>query len=433
MRSTSKSSLQTRYLQTLLCLLNALLLVSQLVACANGNTQSAKAPSLYDQHAQRTGIMARMDAQATGFNPYERSISPQNVAQLQETGKYKNHDLGLEITVTNGIIYTQFENVVSAIDENNGQTLWHYTLPAHTVIDGYPYAPVVANGHVYVAQDNILCALDARNGKRQWCYSPEKTETFSTELSYAANALYVATKQTLFALNAQTGKLAWSYSLEEPGSQILIANGRIYIGSQKQHGALIALDAHSGKMQWKFEHVQGDYGVLDANRPVESNGIIYIASLSTLYAVNALTGQEVWNVHLSGNVSAPIAPAIANNLLYYSVDAGNEKQQFQALDVKTGKIVWSHQLEGWQSACKPIVANGVIYACTNNTGTTDNYGKYWIYALNAQSGQELRQFVSASSTFTPFDLKVANGHLYIDALVSDFFNAGSALAIWSLP
>jgi outer membrane protein assembly factor BamB len=74
---------------------------------------------------------------------------------------------------------------------------------------------------------------------------------------------------------------------------------------------------------------------------------------SHLYALDAKTGEVIWDLPRTGNVYSK--PAIAGDVLYF----GSGDRHLYALDPKTGKVKW--KFEAQDMVCNPVVNNGGVY------------------------------------------------------------------------
>ena len=159
-------------------------------------------------------------------------------------------------------------------------------------------------------------------------------------------AVFGDAQANLYALDAATGRLLWKTDVDDfpvgriSGSPTLY-NGRIYVGTAsgeeasganpayeccKFRGSVVAVDAATGKMLWKTY-------TLDAPKPTKKNAV----------------GTQLW-----GPSGAPVwsAPAIDAKLNRLYVTTGNNysdpttptSDAFMALDLDSGKILWSRQM-----------------------------------------------------------------------------------------
>ncbi len=101
----------------------------------------------------------------TGYNPYEKILSPATVGNLVVDWQYNipsNLDMYSSPAVVNGIVYVGSVPGVYALDASTGALVWKYSTHC-----GYSdeSSPAVANGIVYIGCGNYnnLSALDAKN------------------------------------------------------------------------------------------------------------------------------------------------------------------------------------------------------------------------------------------------------------------------------
>jgi outer membrane protein assembly factor BamB/plastocyanin len=120
--------------------------------------------------------------------------------------------------------------------------------------------------------------------------------------------------------------------------------------NQPAEQAITPANASQLGLAWKLDMPDG--GVID-HVPTESDGCVFVGTdLGTVYAINADTGQVVWQNAVTkdgGNTVAAGAgivgsPAIANGMVYVGVteNAGSVEM---AIDETTGQTVWSTTID----------------------------------------------------------------------------------------
>jgi len=128
------------------------------------------------------------------------------------------------------------------------------------------------------------------------------------------------------------------------------------------------------------------------SQAVVYDGVIYVTgSYSRVYAIDAKTGEELWQY--DARLPQGILPccdvinrgvALYDNLVYF----GTLDAKVVALDRKTGKVVWSKKLddykEGYSITAAPIVVNGKVIV-TNAGGEFGVIGR--VRALDAKTGE----------------------------------------------
>jgi len=90
------------------------------------------------------------------------------------------------------------------------------------------------------------------------------------------------------------------------------------------------------RVKWKFP--TGDRVI---SSPVFKDNVIYFGGDDgNVYAVNAVTGSQIWKRATNG--PAPATPAVADGTVYI----GSYDGKFYALDAKTGALRWKVTNEG---------------------------------------------------------------------------------------
>jgi outer membrane protein assembly factor BamB len=93
--------------------------------------------------------------------------------------------------------------------------------------------------------------------------------------------------------------------------------------------------------------------------------VVYIGSSDgNLYALNANTGEKLWNYATGGG---PTSPAVANGVVYIGADVPgccgeSEGENLYALNASTGVKLWSFRPRTKSGAgISPAVANGMVF------------------------------------------------------------------------
>jgi alcohol dehydrogenase (cytochrome c) len=138
--------------------------------------------------------------------------------------------------------------------------------------------------------------------------------------------------------------------------------------------------------------LQNDMGELAA--PVVYNGVMYVINGKWTFAIDVETGQQIWRTPVQiepgmkrqDNAFNRGAPAIYNGKLFrVTVD-----NYLVALDIKTGRVVWTKKFadwkEGYYSTGAPIVANGVLISgMAGGESTTRGFLDGW----DPETGEKL--------------------------------------------
>ncbi len=139
----------------------------------------------------------------------------------------------------------------------------------------------------------------------------------------ANNLLYIASARGLYALQYDTGQLVWRYDTEMPlgnAPSIASINGvsiAFFGGYDKK---IHALNALTGQPVWEFTGAKAGF---DAN-PLIIGNTVYIGSRDGyFYAINAVNGQLRWQYPSAGQDGiGPIhlSPAYINGAIYFATD-----------------------------------------------------------------------------------------------------------------
>ena len=227
-------------------------------------------------------------------------------------------------------------------------------------------APAVVGNRIFVGgPGGIVYSLSAKTGCVYWSIetgSRVRAAITIGKIDTTSGSVYAAffgdARTFTWAVNAATGKLLWKTKLDDtPGAGItgspVFYEGKLYVPVRgndevfaiqpafeccRFRGSLVALDAATGKQLWKT------YTIDEEARPTTKNP----------------KGAQSW-----GPSGAPIwtTPTIDEKLktLYvttgdnYSKPATKNSDAFMALDLNTGKILWSRQMtpgDAWTSACR---------------------------------------------------------------------------------
>ncbi|RYZ11502.1 MAG: alcohol dehydrogenase [Alphaproteobacteria bacterium] len=258
----------------------------------------------------------RRTRDAQGFSPLKQ-IDKKNVSKLQLAWSLALPPGPNQATplMHDGVLFVHsFNDIVQAIDAENGDVLWQYTyrLPkgiqpttkkSLAILDNYLYVPT---------SDAHLVALDVKTGNVAWNTDVGDVSKVKTEHSGIWQA----------------------YSIS--GGPI-IAKGRVIFGTRGPKPFIVALDAKTGKEQWRFYTIP---------KPGEIGG-------------DSWNGMP-WEKRSGGSIWTPGSYDPATNLVYFGpsptydtgplrnkIAGGNNDALFTnatlALDADTGKLVWHFQ------------------------------------------------------------------------------------------
>jgi polyvinyl alcohol dehydrogenase (cytochrome) len=252
---------------------------------------------------------------------------------------------------------------LTAADVGRLKVKWAFGFPG----DMMAYAqPTVAGGRVFVgSQGGKVYALNAATGCVHWfveAAAPVRAAVVIARIDTSSGArdaaIFGDQVSNLYAVDAATGALLWKTKLDDfPTARVtgspVFHKGRIYVGLAsgeettaavpdyeccRFRGSLVAVNATTGKQVWKTHMIPED------PLPTKTNK----------------AGKQMW-----GPSGAPIwtTPAIdeRKNALYvgtgdnYSDPPSRMSDAFVAMDLDSGKILWSKQMtaaDSWNVACR---------------------------------------------------------------------------------
>jgi len=341
------------------------------------------------------------DCENTGYNPYETDISPTNVQNLQILWKRSfSWSTYVNPAVVDNVVYTAtYGDYAYAFDAETGSTLWQQ------YVDGSTSHPLVYNGLVYFGSRHTpkIYALDAKNGSIVW--TTTVTDRCSSAFALANDLVYAITADlgTLYALNAKSGAINWSVKIDGLRISPTVVNGIAYvIVFHNNLFTIYAMDAATGNPLWNNTISNVAASGYSGSIAV-SQGVLYSGCVDgNLYALDALTGNTLWTANTGGLLVS--SPAVTNGVVYFSSD----DNKLHAFDVITHQSLWSVTTKNWVWNI-PTVANGVVYV-------TDKVGPKYVYAFNAKTGQQLWEYdlgcLSYGGSPSP---TVINGKMFVSA------------------
>ena len=388
-------------------------------------------------HATSSGDWPQLgyDSGHSAYNPYENTIGPSNVAQLQQAWSFSagSGNTTGNVVEAGGVVYAPSANgTLFALDASSGSLIWSATTGTGYASSGS--APVVDDGLVFttcnIGSTQGVCALNAATGAPAWSYAVPGLSAYAGTPPVVANgSLFfegcTSAACSYVALSEQIGHILW-FAAEPQGScagnggitpavsgDLLIVDP-ICLGAG---GDFYAMSTKSGHVKW----TQGIGITATAGLAVSDEVIPMVLqgppppSQQQLLEFSVKTGLELWNDrHKNGGggnwfQSTLTMPALTKQYVYV-VHNGSA----QAFTRKTGKDK-AASFPNTASTSWPSVANGVVYtACPGRP-----------CAFDAESLNTLWEG-PMSGTLTVGVPIVANGVLYGAC-------DGNNVCAWSLP
>jgi polyvinyl alcohol dehydrogenase (cytochrome) len=226
--------------------------------------------------------------------------------------------------------------------------------------------PTIVGGRVFVgSQGGTVYSLSAATGCIYWFFKAASSvrgavtiAQVTTSAGPSATAFFGDLGGNIYALNAATGAQFWTvradaHPLARIVGSVVFHAGRLYVpvasgeetaGSSPTYecctfrGSIVAYDAATGTQIWKT------YTIAEEAKPTRKNRVGA--------QLRGPSGAAVW--------SSP-AIDVTHKVLYattgdnYSAPATTTSDSFMAMDLETGKILWSKQMttdDAWNTACR---------------------------------------------------------------------------------
>src|ERR1051326_4376086 len=213
---------------------------------------------------------------------------------------------------------------------------------------GIKATPLVVNGVLYVTVPDHVFALDARTGRQLWHYSwMDKGGHLigNRGLGFYQNMLFfMGPDDYVIALDAATGKEIWHRQIADPKIQYYTNTAPMVIGNHLLVGVggdavdlgnfLLSLDPKTGAEQWRWNVTPkpGEPGFdtwPNAEAAAHGGGGTWLPG-----TYDADLGLIYWG---TGNTN-PVYNGAGRK------GANKWTESIVALSLKTGKLVWGHQV-----------------------------------------------------------------------------------------
>jgi outer membrane protein assembly factor BamB len=169
----------------------------------------------------------------------------------------------------------------------------------------------------------------------------------------------VATSSTISSTNVSELKEAWTFKLTGPAAagvgttfknytgslaaNPVVVNGVVYL--QDLDSNVYALALATGKPKWVYEVNLPEKSGPGPNGVAVTNGTVYGATPTSVFALNAGTGHKIWvnnNLLNSGQGTFGIQPQVADGRVYLASQYGKGPGGgvLLALNASNGKLLW---------------------------------------------------------------------------------------------
>lgn len=239
-------------------------------------------------------------------------------------------------------------------------------------------------------------------------------------LAYDGTSLFAVNfNSDVIAIDPRTGHARWIAKGDDVlMSTPIVADGLVFVGSgtnrilwEKPGSAAwgrpagnhwYAFNADDGRLVWSHHEV----GEAMPTAAYADGRLLYATGDNVATELDARTGATIWQAPLPGVVT--MAAGMVHDGRFYVVTTQG-KPEYQsphrnhtiALDVKTGKVVWSAPYGN--ADCTPTIAQGMVFVEGVNdgpVGAREAMGTNEVVALDERTGTLRWRYVGPSGFFT---------------------------------
>ena len=203
-----------------------------------------------------------------------------------------------------------------------------------------------------------------------WPWGHESGDVFASSPTLAVvdghtRVFWGGADGTLRAADPATGAVLWSLATEgRIRSTPAVADGKVVVGSGD--GRIYAVDAATGALLWRHDTrgtalFSGDFGfdrrTIQSSPAIAQGRVLVGARDGWLYALDLATGRELWS--FDNEVSwVNSSPAVADGRVF---SGSSDRRWIQAVDATTGEEIWRIGTANvvWTS---PVVVDSTLYA-----------------------------------------------------------------------
>jgi polyvinyl alcohol dehydrogenase (cytochrome) len=269
--------------------------------------------------------------------------------QAATSGMCENRAAPFEVNDTawtgwgNGVDNHRFTK--SSIDPSKLVLKWAFGFPGAAISFAQPS---ITGGRMFVGSAaRKVYSLDAKTGCIYWIFEPQANVRAAITITPQKVALFADQLANVYAVDARNGELLWKTHVDEHRSGHVTGapqfwRDRLYVPISAAEdgpslnpkyecctarGGVVALDAKTGTILWHT------YSVAEEPHPTRKNSI----------------GTQLWGPSGASIWAAPTIDAKRNRLYVGTGDNHSEPETktsdaILAMDLDTGKIVWSKQL-----------------------------------------------------------------------------------------
>lgn len=261
------------------------------------------------------------------------------------------------------VVVGSSDHFIYAIHAENGKILWKVQT-AKAVLG----SPLIQDGVAFIGgSDGKFRALDIQTGTLKWSFDQVKGFVSTLPTYYLGNIIFGSWGNGFYALDAKTGKLSWEWNNGHANRMFSAAacnpvgvNNRVFVVAPDRF--MTALDAKSGAVIWREKK--------DTIRVRESMGLavnkkqIYVKTMDgDLLGVSSINDKMdvIWKSKLKLPYElTPSAIKTNRKLVFVPSHSG----LLSAVNAKTGDVIWQYKISNGMVNPVAVKGNNEVIAST---------------------------------------------------------------------
>lgn len=327
------------------------------------------------------------------------------------------------------------EEVMSALDAASGKTIWQTGHPVSFTMNkgaarhgqGPKSTPVYADGKLFsIGMSGVITAYDAKTGKELWrkpgsdLLPTFTTHAFSPVVDRGLVIFHPGghDKGAITAFDINTGAAKWSWEGDGPGygSPMIVDLGGTRQLIALTQAKLVGLDVANGALLWERPFVSGNF--TNSATPILAGQTVIVSNGGPITAVTVTRRDGKWTTEDAWtNADQPYRlsnPVLVGDTLF-GLSTRNSGQYF-AVDVKTGKSLWtSEPRRAGQAAL--VKAGQIVFSLEDD-------GELLVGRVGPTAFEPLSRYkVAESETWT--QPTISGNRLFVKDV--------STLTLWTIP
>ena len=255
------------------------------------------------------------------------------------------------ISLTDDVAVVSYSNFVYGLNLTNGSVSWSYPESANNQVVFYA-PPLISEGYVYVGDlANNFHKIDLQSGQVIWTFSGGRGY-YIGKAAIGDGVVYAPSNDgKLYAID-NSGSLLWEFKTGHYlWAQPQVAGDRVLVGSMDHFIYAISLE---GEELWSAE-MAGAVG----NSPVlnEDGSLVFVGSLGgDMIAFDTLSGDRLWTLEAEASVWG--TPILVDGILKFSDSTGN----IYAVDAESGENIWQTEILGNVVGGLTAIPDGFVLA-----------------------------------------------------------------------